>query len=153
MMQEVVIVLIVLAVVAVASVRYMPKDYFGSWKLLADEFTTQDRPKRLSWREQHIHVYSFAWTFRGLMAGEYAKFDLEVSDDGLWMVYDGPQPHKAPDRMLIPWRYFRVKMEKPSKIFFEIAARRAVQIMVQRELGEAILRQIPRLPATTNGAS
>ena len=147
-----VIVFSVIALVIFAAVIYVPAGFMGNFKLLADRYETHRRPSSIAFPAQRIMVGRL-WGGPRLFAdnmGEFARFDIAVDDDGLWLLYDGPSPKKAADCMLVPWNKLSPRKESASRMFFDIDAGDAVEITVDRALGEAISRRIGNAAADTS---
>ena len=91
------LVLLILGVVAVAAVAYTPTTFLGQWRKLADRYQTENSPKSVTFPDEHIMFGKLLplLPWRSDL-GEYAKFDVELDDDGLWLLYDGPLPPKCP---------------------------------------------------------
>ena len=143
-----VLVLIILAVVAVAAVAYTPTTFLGQWQKLATRYATERSPAGVTFPDEHI---MFGKLFP-LMPwkddlGEYAKFDVELDDDGLWLLYDGPLPPKCPPRMFIPGNHIKYLRDKETLFFFLIHAERPIPMMTKRQLGEAIKRKMTAPPS------
>jgi hypothetical protein len=138
-----IIVFVTLTIVAVAAVAYQPSGYLGQWRKLSDRYETDRRPGRITYRGQHILVGRLfgSWIFWRYDLGEFAKFDVEVDDDGIWFLYDGPLPKKCPPCLFVPGKNVTYLRDKRNQFFFHIDAVNPVEITTRRELGEAIKRR------------
>lgn len=142
----------VLGLVAIAAVSYVPANFLGNYRRLAERFETNCRPKSITFPGEYIMVgrlirgpYFFAKSF-----GDFARFDVTIDDEGLWFLYDGPLPSKAPDCMLVPWDRVKLKNNRGHIYFFDIEASDPVEISVAATLGEAICRRIPKISETVS---
>lgn len=145
-------ILIILGLVAVAAVSYVPVTFLGNYKRLADRYQTERRPGSVAFPGEHIMVgrlFGGPRFFADNM-GEFARFDVALDNDGLWLLYDGPKPKKAPACMLVPWSSVLFKREKRSKFYFDIEAADPVEISVATELGSAIQRRATKQPDKTS---
>ena len=128
------LVLIILAGVAVAAVMYQPTGYLGQWQKLARSFETDRRPLQAKFRNVAIQ-------FGGGLS-EFAQFDVEIDDDGLWLMHDGPEPRKAPANMLIPWSKIRHVKAKRKWQYFDVMADKPIPMGTDHELGAALMRRL-----------
>ena len=137
-------VLIILALVAITAVSYIPPTFLGNYKRLAERYQTESRPRSVQFPGEHIMVGRMFGGSRILAFrfAEFARFDVAIDDDGLWLVYDGPNPKKAPDCMFIPWSEISFKKDMQRFVSFGLAASEPVEIAVAVELGRAIQRRV-----------
>lgn len=142
------IVLAILAAVAVAAVMYTPTTFLGQWQKLASVYQTSNTPPSANFPDEHIFFGKLMplLPFRSDL-GEYAKFDVALDDDGLWLMYDGPLPPKCPPRMFVPGNHIKYLKDKGEHFFFLIHADRPVPMMTRRPLGEAIQRKMTSAPS------
>ena len=131
------IVFVVIGLVAAAAVAYQPSGFSGGWKFLASAFGSDSRPSSPSFRDEHIEV-----------AG-YARFDVEIDDEHLWMMYDGPSPAVCPPCMQIPLNKIRFERSAGSVFVFQIEAAAMVRLRTRATLGDAIARRVGRVEEKT----
>lgn len=139
------VVLIIIAGVAIAAVLFSPTGYMGQWRNLANSFETSRRPLQASFRNvavQFGHGFSAIMTPWKRHMAEYARFDVEIDDDGLWLMYDGPEPKKAPPTMLIPFSRIHHKSQRRKWHYFEVFADQVVPMSLDHELGGALKRRL-----------
>ncbi|MDJ0910888.1 MAG: hypothetical protein QNI99_17035 [Woeseiaceae bacterium] len=141
-------VLMILAVVAVAAVAYTPTSFLGQWQKLAQKYETVNTPRSVTFPDEYIMFGKlFPWIPWKQDLAEYAKFDVELDEDGLWLLYDGPLPPKCPPRMFVPGNHIKYLRDKHELFFFLIHADPPVPMVTKRELGEAIKRKMTAPPA------
>ena len=119
-----VIVFLTLAIVLAAALAYKPTSFVGQWQKLADKYQTSNSPRRITFPDEYIMVGRLLgglWPWRNDFA-EYAKFDVEVDDDGLWLLYDGPLPERCPPRLFVPGTHVKYVKEKRDQFFFLLHA-------------------------------
>ncbi len=131
-----VVVFLILIFVAVAALKFEPSKYVGKWQTLHEWFGTESRPLHVSHPQASI-----------LVTG-YAHCDVTAEADGMWIVNDSEQPSRLPPALFIPWHHFMLKTSTKNDYVFKLkkdAATRAVVTMIVRaDLGEAMVRRIPR---------
>ncbi len=142
-------VLLILAAVAVAAVAYTPTTFLGQWKKLADRYATENSPRAVTFPNEHIMFgkVSFIWGPRRNDMAEYAEFDIELDNDGLWLLYDGPLAEKCPPRMFVPGNHIKYVKNKHDLYYFLVHADPPVPMMTRCELGEAIKRKMTAAPS------
>ncbi len=143
------IVLMILAAVAVAAVAYTPTSFIGQWRKLADRYETANSPQSVSFPNEYIMFGKLSFRlvpWKSDMA-EYAKFDVELDDDGLWLLYDGPLPKKCPPRMFVPGDHIKYLRDKQDLYFFLVHANPPIPMTTKRELGDAIKRKMTSKPS------
>ncbi len=139
-------VMLILVMVAVAAFQFAPDGPSGKWAQMGEWFGTNVKPLDIAFTNEPIEV-------QGL-----ALFDANLDDEGLWLQYSGPQPAKAPESMLIPWRCILVDGEKGGACRFQLAdgrpladgekrKLRIVKMTTRQELGHAIRRRVERYRA------
>ena len=134
-------VLLILAIVAIAAVSFQPARYVGIWREVARFYETDKRPSSLQFRDEEISL--------GLY--EFARVDAQLDDAGFWILYNGPEPGKAPPCVLIPWDCIRFKQETDSRHNFQIRLKDPQELLVSAELGAALIRRSLRMPGVENG--
>jgi hypothetical protein len=141
-------VFIILGIVTVAAASYEPSGYLGNWRRLADRYKTNRPLARILFKGQHIFVGRLMGgpRFFADNIGEYARFDVDIGKEGLWLHYGGPMPKKAPDQMLIPWPCIEFRKKSDATYYFDVAADDPVEISVTGELALAIRRRVEVLP-------
>jgi hypothetical protein len=130
-------VVIILGIVTVAAFSYQPAKYVGVWRKVAELYETDRRPASVTFRNEDVAL--------GLY--ELTRIDAALNDEGFWMVYSGPDPHKAPGCTLIPWDCIRFKEEKGSKHVFQIRLKGPLEFIVSPELGSALQRRSMQMPS------
>ena len=130
-------VMIILGIVTVAAVVFQPAKYVGIWSKVAERYETQRRPASLAFPNEDVAL--------GLY--ELTRVDAALTDEGLWMVYNGPDPRKAPPCSLIPWDCIRFKEDKGSKQVFQIRLKGPTEFFVSPELGNALQRRSMQMPS------
>ena len=137
-----VIVFLILIFVAVAALKFEPSEYAGKWQTLYEWFGSESKPLHISHPQASI-----------LVTG-YAHCDVTTEADGMWIVYDGPVPPKLPPSMFIPWPHFRLKTSTQNDFVFQIkkdvATKKIVTMIVRADLGEAMVRRIPKRTEVTS---
>ena len=73
---------------------------------------------------------------------EYARFDAEIDDEGLWLMYDGPEPRKAPPVMLIPFSRIEYCGQSRRWHAFNVQADQVVPMSLDHEMGNALKRRL-----------
>jgi hypothetical protein len=130
-------VMMILGIVVVAAVVFQPSKYVGIWSAMAERYETERRPSSVAFRNEDVRL--------GLY--EFTRVDAALNDDGFWMVYDGPDPRKAPPCTLIPWDCIRFKEDKESKQVFQIRLKGPTEFFVSPELGNALQRRSMQMPS------
>ncbi len=148
-MQPALKVLFILAVVLVAALAFQPKSFIGHWRKLSELYGTPNSPRRITFPDEHLLVGKI-WGgsfFRGRSDGaEYARFDVELDNDGLWLVYDGPAPVKCAPQLFVPGTHVRYVKDKNGQYDFLIHADKPIPLRTAAELGEAIKRKATMAP-------
>ena len=124
------IVILILGFVVFAAISFQPGGYQGNWKLLADRFETERRPVATNFPGEVIE------------SSGYAHFNVSVDNEGLWLLYDGPRPRKAPACMLLPWNQITNCGQTSKAYAFSVAAEKPVPLVSESELGAAIARRV-----------
>lgn len=141
-------VLFILALVLVAALVFQPKSFVGQWLRLSELYTTSNNPRKISFPDEHILVgkgFDGMWSRRS-EAAEFAKFDVELDEEGLWLLYDGPPPDKCSPRLFVPGTHVKYVKDNEQQYHFLIHADQPIQIRTDRELGEAIKRKLTAAP-------
>ncbi|MDH5621004.1 MAG: hypothetical protein OEY74_02885 [Gammaproteobacteria bacterium] len=133
-------VLLILAVVAIAAITFQPARYVGIWREVAKFYETERRPSSTPYRDEEISL--------GLH--ELARIDAQLDDEGFWIVYNGPEPSKAPPCVLIPWDCIRFRQASDSRHHFQIRLKNPQELLVSPELGAALKRRSLRMPGAEN---
>lgn len=129
-------VLLILGIVAVAAVAFQPAKYVGIWREMAKRYETDRRPSSVAFPGEDV----------ALGLHEFARVDAALDDEGFWMVYNGPDPRKAPPCVLIPWDSIRFKQQSESRHNFQIRLKDPLEFLVSPELGAALQRRSQRMP-------
>jgi hypothetical protein len=129
-------VMMILGVVAVAAFTFQPAKYVGVWSKIAERYETERRPASIAFNDEDVAL--------GLY--EFTRIDAALDDEGFWMVYNGPDPRKAPGCTLIPWDCIRFKEDKGSKHVFQIRLKGPLEFVVSPELGSALQRRSMQMP-------
>jgi hypothetical protein len=129
-------VLLILGVVAVAAFSFQPAKYVGVWRNVAERYETERRPSSIAFPDEDVAFGVY----------EFTKIDAALDDEGFWMLYSGPDPHKAPACTLIPWDCIRFKEDKGSKHNFQVRLKKPVEFFVSPELGGALQRRSMQMP-------
>ena len=129
-------VFVILGVVAVAAFVYQPARYVGVWREVAQRYETDRRPSSISFSGEDIALGIY----------EFTRIDAFLDDEGLWMVYRGPDPKKAPECALIPWDCIRFKEAGEDKHHFQIRLKDPLEFHVSPELGAALQRRSQNMP-------
>jgi hypothetical protein len=130
-------VMIILGIVTVAAVVFQPAKYVGIWSKVAERYETQRRPASLAFPNEDVALGRY----------EFTRVDAALTDDGFWMVYNGPDPRKAPPCSLIPWDCIRFKEDTGSKQVFQIRLKGPTEFFVSPELGNALQRRSMQMPS------
>ena len=130
-------VLLILGFVAVVAFRFEPARYQGIWREVAKRYETDQRPSSVTFAGEEVSLGSF----------EVTKMNVAVNDDGLWLLYDGPEPPKAPKCVLIPWDCVRFKSEGDNTHNFQIRLKDPVEFYVSPGLGNALQRRCSPMPS------
>jgi hypothetical protein len=130
-------VMLILGIVAVAAFRFEPARYQGVWRDVAKLYETDQRPSSITFPREEVSLGSF----------EVTQMNAAVNDGGLWMLYDGPEPPKAPKCVLIPWDCIRFKGEDDDTHNFQIRVKGPVEFYVSPSLGNAMQRRCSPMPA------
>ena len=144
------VVLIILATVAFGAVMFRPTSYYGQWRKLAQDFETERRPLTASFKNVAIRVghglrAMFTPWKRDL--AEYGRFDVEIDDEGMWLLYDGPEPKKAPPSMLIPFARIQFVHQAGKWHYFEVYASQHIPLGMEHEVGAALMRRLEGDPS------
>lgn len=129
-------VLAILAIVAVAAFTFEPAKYVGVWREIAHRYETDRRPSRVTFANEEVAM--------GIT--EFTHVDAALDDEGLWILYRGADPRKAPDCVLVPWDCIRFKEEQESRHNFQIRLKRPLEFFVSPALGTALQRRSERMP-------
>ena len=78
--------------------------------------------------------YYFPW--------QYAHFDVNIDNDGVWMSFVGPEPGKCAPSLFVPWSQIRFVKHWLNNSYFTFLAEEPVGITVRKPLGEEIARNI-----------
>lgn len=124
------IVVVVIALVAAATISYRPTGYRGPWKILAAAFESDRRPMSTRFRNESLLVDS------------YTHFDVEIDNEFLWLIYDGPSPPKCPPCLQIPLKKIRFERNVKEDFHFFAEAAVPVRFETRRTLGEALARRV-----------
>ena len=135
-------VLAILAIVAVAAFTYQPAKYVGIWREVAKFYETERRPSSVQFPGEEIAL--------GLY--EFAHIDAALNDEGFWMVYNGPDPTKAPPCVLVPWDCIRFKEVTETRHNFQIRLKDPQELLVSPGLGTALQRRSMRMPGAEGDA-
>jgi len=73
----------------------------------------------------------------------YARFDVNIDNEGVWMSFIGPEPGKCAPSILVPWNRIRFVKHWLNHSYFTFLADEPVGITVRKPLGEAITRYLP----------
>ena len=141
-------VLLILGAVLVAALAFQPKSLVGQWRILSDLYGTPNSPRKVSFPDQHLLIGKLSGGVRpfGTGGAEFAKFDVEVDNDGLWLLYDGPTPEKCAPRLFVPGTHVRYLKDKGGQYSFLIHADKPIPLRTNQELGEAIKRKCMAAP-------
>jgi len=129
-------VMMILGFVAIAAFSFQPAKYVGVWSKIAERYETERRPASTTFRDEEV----------ALGLSEFTQIDAALNDEGFWMVYNGPDPRKAPGCTLIPWDCIRFKEDKGSKQVFQIRLKGPLEFVVSPELGNALQRRSMQMP-------
>ena len=129
-------VMMILVVVTVAAVVFQPAKYVGIWSKVAELYETERRPASPAFPNEAVALGVY----------EFTRVDAALNDEGFWMVYNGPDPRKAPPCTLIPWDCIRFKEDKGSKQVFQIRLKGPTNFTVSPELGSALQRRSMQMP-------
>ena len=129
-------VLAILGIIAVAAFVYEPAKYVGIWREVAKRYETNRRPSSIAFPEEEISLGRY----------EFTHIDAGLDDEGFWMLYNGPDPGKAPDCVLVPWDCIRFKEEQESRHIFQIRLKGPLDFHVSPELGAALRRRSQSMP-------
>lgn len=124
-------VMIILAAVTIAAVTFEPKKFTGAWRELAQLYGTDKRPRSVAFRDESMAVGSFNFT----------QIDAALDDDGLWLLYEGPEPKKAPACLFLPWDCVRYRQDKDGRQNFQLRGKDPIEMWVTAELGDAMQRR------------
>jgi hypothetical protein len=129
-------VMLILGIVAIAAVVFQPAKYVGIWSDVAERYETERRPGSVAFQNEDVRLGLF----------EFTRVDAAVNDEGFWMVYNGPDPRKAPPCTLIPWDCIRFKEDKDSQQVFQIRLKGPTEFFVSPGLGNALQRRSMQMP-------
>ena len=129
-------VLIILAAVTIAAFSFQPDKYIGAWKGVAELYETELRPASTAFSDEAV----------SLGRDQLTRIDAAITDEGFWMVYNGPDPRAAPACTLIPWDCIRYKADKGSRKHFQIRVNGPLDFFVSAELGNALQRRAQSMP-------
>ncbi len=130
-------VMAILGIVAVAAVVFQPAKYVGIWQKVAELYATERRPSSTAFPGEDVAF--------GLY--EFTRIDAALDDEGFWMVYNGPDPRKAPPCALVPWDCIRFKDNKGDRYNFQIRLKKPQEFYVSPELGSALQRRSMKMPS------
>ena len=137
-------VLFILGLVLVAALVFQPKSFVGQWRRLSELYETSNNPRKISFPDEHILVgkgFGGMWSKRSEVA-EFAKFDVELDEEGLWLLYDGPPPEKCSPRLFVPGTHVKYVKDNQKQYDFLIHADQPIRIRTGPVLGEAIKRKM-----------
>lgn len=126
----------ILAVITIAAVVYEPSSYVGIWREFAKHYETKRRPQSIRFAGEEL----------SLGEDEFAHVDASIDDEGLWILYNGPEPGKAPECSLIPWDRLRFRRQTPSRYNFQVRLNQPLDIYVSPELGKAMQPRSQTMP-------
>jgi len=129
-------VMLILGIVTVAAFVYQPARYVGVWREVAERYETNRRPSSVAFPAEDVKFHTY----------EFTRIDAALDDEGFWMLYNGPDPHKAPACVLIPWDCIRFKKEGVSRHNFQVRLKDPVEFHVSHELGGALRRRSETMP-------
>lgn len=135
-----IIVLLTIAVLCVVVVLVSPRGFTGLWARLSETFETGRRAKTYSLLNQSLYVktHFWRWLFDQYFVGEFAYFDIELDDSGMWLLSRGPEPRKCAESMLIPWNRVGFLKHEGDRSHLRILAGKPVEMTAARQLGELI---------------
>jgi hypothetical protein len=121
---EAFIAIAIIAVVAIAAVSFEPSNPLAPWLKLADRYGTDRRPSQR------------AFTDIGVLF--FGKFDVELDDFGLWLIYKGPLPDDCAAGIKVPGTHVKFVKQKGDQYLFDLFAEPPVRIAMQGEPGAMI---------------
>jgi len=127
-------VIIILAIVTIAAVSFEPTQFVGAWRELSKRYGTDKRPRSITFSGESMEVGTFNFT----------AIDAALDDDGFWLIYDGPNPKKAPECIFLPWDCVRYRQNEYGKQNFQLRGKKPIEIWVSTELGDAMQRRSMR---------
>lgn len=130
-------VLVILGIVAVAAFVYEPAKYVGAWREVAKRYETNRRPPSIAFPGESISLGIY----------EFTHVDSALDDEGVWLMYNGPDPKKAPACVLIPWDCIRFNQVQESRHNFQIRLKKPLEFYVSPDLGAALQRRSMPMPA------
>ena len=151
-LQPAIMVLLILGAVLVAALAFQPNSFIGHWRVLSDLCGTENGPRKVSFPDEHVLVGGLSggvWPL-GVGRAEFAKFDIELDEDGLWLLYDGPAPEKCAPRLFIPGTHVKYLKDNGDRYSFLIHADKPIPIQTSSEPGAAMKS---RLMGTVNPIS
>ncbi len=129
-------VLVILVIVAIAAVAFEPAKYVGAWREVAERYETNRRPSSIAFPGESISLGIY----------EFTHVDAALDDEGFWMMYNGPDPKKAPACVLISWDCIRFKQAQESRHNFQIKLKKPLEFYVSPDLGAALQRRSMSMP-------
>jgi hypothetical protein len=130
-------VLVILVIIAVAAFAFEPAKYVGAWREVAERYETNRRPSSIAFPDESISLGIY----------EFTHVDAALDDEGFWMMYNGPDPKKAPACVLISWDCIRFKQVQESRHNFQIRLKKPLEFYVSPDLGAALQRRSMPMPA------
>jgi hypothetical protein len=138
-LSEILIVGAILAVVAVAAVSFEPANPLEPWLRLAQRYSAGQQPGSLSFPDQDILFGSGRSRLKSMAIA--AKFDAEIDDFGLWIIYKGPLPEEVVSSVRIPGTHVRFGGQHGQHYLFELYAEPPVKMGLRGELGEKLMQR------------
>ena len=133
---EAFIAIAIIAVVAIAAVSFEPANPLASWFKLAERYGTERRPSQRAFTDVGVLFGSTRGALRPLT--DFGKFDVELDDFGLWLIYKGPLPDDCAAGIKVPGTHVRFVKQKGDQYLFDLFAEPPVRIAVQGDPGVMI---------------
>jgi len=126
----------VIAVVAIAAVSFEPANPLAPWLKLVGRYATDRRPSQRTFTDVGILFGATRGALKALT--DFGKFDVELDDFGLWLIYKGPLPDDCAAGIKIPGTHVRFIKQKGDQYLFDLFAEPPVRIAVQGGVGAMI---------------
>jgi hypothetical protein len=131
----------VLAAVAVFMAFYPKRPEFFLFRL-SKSFGIAERAREYPIKNEWFFVRSALERARldAYFPWQYAHFDVNIDNEGVWMSFVGPDPGKCAPSLLVPWHRIRFVKHWLNHSYFTFLADEPVGITVRKSMGETMTR-------------
>ncbi len=131
------IVFAILLVVTIAAVSFEPANPLDAWLKLAQRYQTSRRPASIDFGDQSL-LFGIKRVQR---LNDFARFDLTIDDEGLWIVYRNNDQEDLPSALRVPGTHVRFRGKVGQRYLFELYAEPAVRMAARGDFGAALMQR------------